>query len=378
MGAFPDGEHESAADHEPKLVNIATDGESYGHHHRHGEMALSYALHMVEQTEDVDVINYAAYLARHETTHEAEVYENSSWSCVHGIERWRANCGCNSGGRPEWNQEWRAPLRESLDWLRDHLGAEYEKHASELLNDPWKARDEYIHVIFDRNNVDDFFSKYGRKKFSDEERIKALKLLEMQRYAMLMYTSCGWFFDELSGIETVQVIQYAGRAVQLAQDVFRDAIEEKFLERLSVAHSNLPEHGNGRDIFNKMVKPAMVGLVDIGAHFAISSLFEDYEDETDIFAYSAEILDSERSYTGRASLHVGRVRMSSSITGESEDLAFGVAHFGDHNLLGGVRPYSSMQAYENLKQELSEYFNRAEFHDIDRAMHSHNHRQSYT
>ena len=362
----------------PQILHIATDGESYGHHHRHGEMALSYALHMVEETEGVEVINYAAYLARHEATFEAEFYEDSSWSCVHGIERWRANCGCNSGGRPEWNQEWRQPLRESLDWLRDRLASEYEKHSKGLLNDPWKARDEYIAVIFDRNRVDEFLFKYGSKQFDEAERIKALKLLEMQRYAMLMYTSCGWFFDELSGLETVQVIQYAGRAVQLAQDVVGDSIEEEFLDRLSVAQSNLPEHGDGRDIFNKMVKPAMVDLEDIAAHFAISSLFEEYEEENDVFAYTAEILDSRRLIAGRASLHMGRVRMSSSITGESEELAFGVCHFGDHNLLGGVRPYQSLHTYEELKDELAEHFHRAEFPEVVRALDRHFESHNYS
>jgi alpha-amylase/alpha-mannosidase (GH57 family) len=362
----------------PQILHIATDGESYGHHHRHGEMALSYALHMVEQNEDVELINYAAYLARHETTHETMVYDDSSWSCVHGVERWRANCGCNSGGRPEWNQEWRKPLRESLDWLRDKLAGYYETEGGKFLKDPWAARDEYIHVIFDRSNTDDFLAKHATKEVEGDDRIRVLKLLEMQRYAMLMFTSCGWFFDELSGIETVQVIQYAGRAVQLAQDLFDEDVEEQFLERLSEAQSNIPEHGNGRDIFNKMVRPAMVGLEDIGAHFAISSLFEDYEDETDVFAYTAELLDSERAYAGRASFHAGRVRMSSSITGETEDLAFGVAHFGDHNLLGGVRPYRSVQTYEALKHELAEHFNRAEFPEIVRAIDRHFESHNYS
>jgi alpha-amylase/alpha-mannosidase (GH57 family) len=355
----------------PQILHIATDGESYGHHHRHGEMALSYALHMVEQNEDVELINYAAYLDRHETTYEAMVYENSSWSCVHGVERWRANCGCNSGGRPEWDQEWRQPLRESLDWLRDRLADEYETDAAKYLKDPWDARDDYIHVIIDRSTANEFLAKHAKKDLSDDERVRVFKLLEMQRYAMLMYTSCGWFFDELSGIETVQVIQYAGRSVQLADDLFGDSIEDGFLDCLAEAESNLPEHGNGRDIFHKMVKPAMVDLVDIGAHFAISSLFENYGDETEIFSYRAELLDSERSYAGRASLHVGRVRMTSTITDETEDLAFGVAHFGDHNLLGGVRPYSSVQTYEKMKQELSDYFNRAEFPETVRALDRH-------
>jgi hypothetical protein len=362
----------------PQILHIATDGESYGHHHRHGEMALSYALHVVEQRDDVELLNYASYLDRHETTHEAEVYENSSWSCVHGVERWRANCGCNSGGRPVWNQEWRAPLRESLDWLRDKLAPPFENHARELLNDPWRARDEYVEVIHNRSATDEFLSGHARRTLCDDERIEALKLLEMQRYAMLMFTSCGWFFDELSGIETVQVIQYAGRAVQLAQELFGDSIEEEFLERLAQAESNLPQHGNGRDIFNTMVKPAMVGLEEIGAHYAISSLFEEYEPETDVFAFTAELLDSDRSSAGRAGLHTGRVQISSRITGESEDLAFGVAHFGDHNLLGGVRPYRNIETYEAMQSDLSTAFSRVEFPELVRLIDRHFQSQNYS
>ncbi|MFW6075941.1 MAG: DUF3536 domain-containing protein [Chloroflexota bacterium] len=355
----------------PQILHIATDGESYGHHHRHGEMALSYALHMVEQQEDVELINYAAYLARHEAMYEAKVYEDSSWSCVHGVERWRANCGCTTGGQPGWTQEWRKPLRESLDWLRDNLAKKYEQDAGKLLKDPWAARDDYIHVILDREYTDDFLKKHAQVKLDDDQRLRVLKLLEMQRYAQLMYTSCGWFFDELSRIETVQVIQYAGRAVQLADQLFREPVEKHFLDHLAEAQSNLPEHGNGRDIFNKFVKPATVGLEDIGAHFAISSLFEDYGDETDVFAYHAELLDSERAVAGRASMHTGEVRMSSKITGESEDLAFGVVHFGDHNLLGGVRPHGTLAAYEDMKSELAENFHRAEFPELVRAIDSH-------
>ncbi len=356
----------------PQILHIATDGESYGHHHRHGDMALAYALHVINEREDVQLTNYAAYLAENEITHEALVYDDSSWSCVHGIERWRSDCGCNSGGH-DWHQRWRAPLRDSLDWLRDHLIDQYEDAAKPLMKDPWKARDEFIDVILDRSteNVDAFLGRHAGRELSGEEKITALKLLEMQRHAMLMYTSCGWFFDDLSGIETVQVIQYAGRTVQLAQELFGDSIEEKFLERLEEAPSNVREHKNGRVIYDKMVKPAMVDLEKVGAHYAISSLFEEYGPETEVFCYLAELLDSEELAAGRASMTTGQVKLTSRITSESEELAFGVAHFGDHNLLGGVRPFRTLSSYQEMQEDLSDQFKRAEFPELVRAIDRH-------
>jgi alpha-amylase/alpha-mannosidase (GH57 family) len=364
----------------PELVHIATDGESYGHHHRHGEMALAYALHSIEQSGEVTLTNYAAFLEKHPPKHEAEIYENSSWSCVHGVERWRSNCGCNTGGRPEWNQEWRGPLRDALDWLRDRLAEPYARQASELLNDPWKARDEYVDVLLDRSpeNLERFLERHAGRHLDHEERIRVWKLLELQRHAMLMYTSCGWFFDELSGIETVQVIQYAGRAVQLAQELFGDSIEDKFLERLAKAKSNLPEHGDGKRIYEKFVKPAMVDLEKVGAHYAISSLFEDYEEETTIYCYRAELLDSDVSYAGRAKLHVGQVRMMSLITEETAHLSFAAVHFGDHNLLGGVRPFRGDDSYEAMKAELNDCFERVEWPGVIRAIDRHFEADNYT
>src|SRR5436190_12669687 len=200
----------------PQIVHIATDGETYGHHHKHGEMALAYALHHIETNNLAKITNYGEYLERHPPTHEAEIWERTAWSCSHGVERWNSNCGCNSGGSPGWNQEWRKPLREALDWLRDTIATPFEQKSAELLRDPWNARNDYIQVILNRmpENVDRYFKNHATRDLSEDERILALKLMEMQRHAMLMYTSCGWFFDELSGIETTQVIQYAGRTLQ--------------------------------------------------------------------------------------------------------------------------------------------------------------------
>jgi alpha-amylase/alpha-mannosidase (GH57 family) len=199
----------------PQLVHIATDGETYGHHHRHGEMGLAYALEYIESNNLARLTNYGEYLEKVPPTHEVKIFEHSSWSCCHGVERWRNDCGCNTGMNPGWNQAWRAPLREALDWLRDSLASSFVEKGRQFLKDPWKARDEYIAVILDRSpeNVERFLHEHAARELTAADKILVLKLLEVQRHAMLMYTSCGWFFDELSGIETVQVLRYAGRTV---------------------------------------------------------------------------------------------------------------------------------------------------------------------
>ncbi len=250
-------------------------------------------------------------------THDVEILENTAWSCVHGVGRWNSNCGCNSGGRGEWNQQWRAPLREALDWLRDEIAPCYEKMAARFFRDPWAARDNYIHVILDRSpeSRERFAAaNFRRKAVKSGDRVNIWKLLEMQRHAMLMYTSCGWFFDELSGIETVQVIQYAGRVVQLAEELFGAGIEQRFREKLAQAKSNIAEHGDGAAIYRKFVKPAGVDLLKLGAHYAMSSLFESYPDNTRIYAYSVENKDYRLKRSGKMQLAFGQ----------------GPLHFGDH------------------------------------------------
>jgi alpha-amylase/alpha-mannosidase (GH57 family) len=356
-----------------QLVHVATDGESYGHHHRYGEMALAYALHFIESNKMARLTNYGEYLERHPPRHEVEIHQGSAWSCAHGVERWRSNCGCNSGGRPGWNQGWRAPLREALDWLRDQMAPKFEAQARELLKDPWRARNAYIAVILDRSpeNVRRFLGEQGTRPLNDAERVKAIELLELQRHAMLMYTSCGWFFDELSGIETVQVIQYAGRVIQLARELFGDDPEPGFLKILEKAKSNIREHRDGRRIYEKFVKPATVDWERLCAHYSISSLFESYPEKTRIHAYTFETEDRQVLTAGRARLAVGRAKVSFDITGESEVLSYGVLHMGDHNLNGGVRRFRGQEAYEELKREMIEPFDRADFPQIIRVMDRH-------
>ena len=346
----------------PQLSHIATDGESYGHHHRFGEMALTYALQRIENEKLAELTNYGQFLERYPADHFVEIVENSSWSCVHGIERWRANCGCNSGGHAGWNQEWRAPLRAALDWLRDRVNPLFEEKAAPLLKNPWDARDEYIQVILNRSDasVDAFFNKHATHALSHEEQVATLKLLEMQRHAMLMYTSCGWFFDELSGLETVQVIHYAGRVVELAKAFVGAEIEPQFLEQLRQAKSNLPEHGDGAQIYEKWVKPAAVDIEKLAGHYAISSLFENYGEKTGIYCYDVDREQYSLEAEGKLRLATGRARFSSEVTRESATMSFGVLHLGDHNVTGGVRHANGPERYDELKARLIECFSKAD------------------
>ncbi|HZT36471.1 MAG TPA: DUF3536 domain-containing protein [Bryobacteraceae bacterium] len=353
-----------------QIVHIATDGETYGHHHRYGEMALAYALHHIESNRLAEITNYGEYLWKHPPSHEVEIYENTAWSCVHGVGRWSEDCGCNSGGRPGWNQKWRKPLRAALDWLRDTVAPLYEQAAAKLVQDPWQARNDYIHVILDRSpeNRDRFMQRHAFRKLESGDEVRLWKLLELQRHAMLMYTSCGWFFDELSGIETVQVMQYAARVVQLSYELFGRALEQPFKDRLAEAKSNLPEHGDGARIYDRLVKPAMVDLEKLAAHYAISSLFESYPDQTQIYCYTVNRADQRVMEAGKLRLALGRARFTSDVTQEARELSFGVLHFGDHNLTGGVRQFQGEQSYLDLVKHAGEAFYRADVPEVIRLL----------
>jgi len=353
----------------PELVHTATDGETYGHHHRHGEMALTYALEHIRANQLAELTNYGEYLERHPPTHEVEIFETSSWSCIHGIERWRAACGCNAG-HPGWNQSWRAPLRAALDWLRDTLAPRFEARTREYLKDPWAARDDYISVVLDRRaeNREDFIARHAIRVLSDSERVTTFKLLEMQRHLMLMYTSCGWFFDELSGLETVQVIQYACRAVLLSQEVLGGQVEDGFLHALEQAKSNIPEHEDGARIYHKLARAAAVDLGKLAAHYAIMSLFKSYVEPARIYCYSVDRMDHHVLEAGRMKLAVGRARFTSEITCESEEIAFSALHFGDHNLHCGTQVFGDEDSYCKLVQEMTSAFSSAEIHEVLRIM----------
>jgi alpha-amylase/alpha-mannosidase (GH57 family) len=362
-GAFAEG-----SDHD-LLANVATDGESYGHHFHYGDMALAFALASIEKNPDFKLTIYGEFLETHPPTHEVEIHPGSSWSCPHGIGRWKENCGCSSG-RDGWNQAWRAPLRQALDWLRDQLVLRYEVGAAKLLKDPWLARDDYISVILDRSpaNTNQFLTQHATHDLNEAEQVAALSLLEMQRHAMLMYTSCGWFFDEISGLETVQVIQYAARAIQLADLLAGGDLEEGFLQILEQAKSNIPENGNGRVIYEKFAKPALMTREKVAAHYAISSLFESYPEEARLYAFVAKQMERQLFTAGSTRLAIGTVKITFVITRVTEVFHYAVVHMGDHNLNCGISPDLNPEAQRKLVEEMHWAFERGDFPEMIRLM----------
>jgi alpha-amylase/alpha-mannosidase (GH57 family) len=362
-----------------QLGHIATDGETYGHHHRHGDMALGRALRVIEERKDIRLTNYGEFLERYPPRHEVEIMDGTSWSCAHGVDRWRANCGCNTGGRRDWSQEWRAPLREALDQLAAELEPSYEAEAREYLTDPWAARDDYVDIILDREPevIDAFLATHAVRELDAAERVRLTKLLEIQRQAMLMFTSCGWFFDDLSGIETVQVLQYAGRAIQLAEETVQREFEEEFLQRLQEARSNIPDKGDGRSIYDATVRAARVELTEVGAHFAISSLFTEATDQTREYCYDIDVADQEILVAGRARLATGLITVASRVTKEDLVLSYGVLHLGDHTIHAGVRAFRDADAFTRMREDLAAPFEAADFTDAIRALDRHFHNATY-
>jgi alpha-amylase/alpha-mannosidase (GH57 family) len=364
---------------EPALLSdVATDGESYGHHHKHGEMALSYAIHWLEDEQKVELINYAAFLAKYPPRWEAEIVDDTSWSCAHGVERWRSNCGCNSGGHPNWTQQWRAPLRQALDQLRDATGPLSEIVSATLFKDHWAARDAYIRVILDRSrtNIDAFFAEFATHELSQEERTKALELMELDRHIQLMYTSCGWFFDEISGIETVQVIAYAARVLQLAARLFGEpgaALEKQFLDMLATAPSNVGDIGNGAEVYRRYVTGMKIGLEQVGAHYAISSIFRSYPEQGELFCYNVRRQSHQVFSSGRGRVALGAAWIDSRITEESEEICFAVLHLGDQNLSAAVKRYDSsdpeqVKAFEAFSNDIGKAMRRANLPEVIRLI----------
>jgi len=345
-----------------QLIHIATDGETYGHHHRYGDMALAYALYNLEKNKHAQITIYGEYLEKFPPVYEVKIYEKTSWSCAHGVERWRDDCGCNSGGHPDWNQKWRKPLRDSLDWLRENLIKVFEEYTQRLLSDPWQARNDYFDLIQNRSekNIATFLKRYSKKKLDKKEQVKVLKLMEMQRYAMLMYTSCGWFFDEISGIETIQIMNYAARAMQLAKELNGFALEDHFIAQLENAPSNNQKYTTGARLYELVVKPNILDFKRVAIHYGVSSLFTKHQEKVNIYTYEATSKSFVIELAGIHKLAIGTVTIRSQITWEEEDISFAILHLGDHNLIGGAGKYPGKEKFHNLYQDILESFSKSE------------------
>ncbi len=359
---------------QPQLVHVATDGESYGHHHTHGEMALAYALRLLEDDKTVRLTNYGSFLDQFPPEYECEIETTprgaasmaSSVGAPIAVATVASPAGIRPGAR-RYGKLWTS--------LRDALVPLTEQEGVKLFKDVWAARDAYIEVILDRTpeTVDRFFLAQERRILSAEDRVHALALMELQRHTQLMFTSCGWFFDDISGIETVQVIAYAARVLQLAAQLFGEraaALEPAFLARMAEARSNVPSAGDGAAIYKNCVATMQLGLEQVAAHYAISSVFSSFAEETDLFCYRVRRISYDIYTSGRGRLALGRAHVVSSITGFQGTFSFAVLHFGDQNITAAVKPYEEADAadFEAFAGQAAEQVQRAYFPEVIRLL----------
>ena len=352
------------------LVNIATDGESYGHHTKFGDMALSYILKIKAEKEGFTLINYGNFLEKFPPQNEVVIKPVSSWSCFHGVGRWCDDCGCSTGGLPNWNQKWRKPLREAFDFLRDKLIKITERNGKLYFNDVWAARNDYIHVVLNRNSesIRKFAEKNIKNNVDEKSLSKALKLMELQRQAMLMFTSCGWFFNDISGIETVQIMKYAARAIQLASEFSHENLEKEFLNILDKAESNIPECGTGKDIYEKEVKPAEADYNKIAVIWAVRSLVEDYSKNTELYSDRIDVKAYKKVSRGTSVLAVGRIVVNHEFTLDSHDVIFALLQFAGGDIHCTVKDFCNGDEYLQITQKLLHSFNSSSMTETIRGL----------
>jgi len=350
---------------EAQLVHMAADGETFGHHHRFGEMALAHLISRLEGDGEIRLTNYGEFLSLYPPPGEAEIVEESSWSCAHGVERWRSDCGCRPSGSSA-HQRWRAPLREALNDLKTKVDALLEEEGASLFRDPWRAFEAYIRVLLDRGEEQAraFLAEVASRDLTDEEATRALKLLEMERHGQLMFTSCAWFFDEISGIETVQVLRFAARAIQLAEKNFHVHFEEAFLALLEKAPSNRPEVRDGKALWMREVRAAVTDLERVLAHFAINLIFRKDPAPRVGYSYSVASLDASIQETGHAHFVVGAAEVVSLVTLERTRAIYAVVNFGGLDVQFFWMPHEACADYEVLKDELADAFRNGSLGDL--------------
>jgi alpha-amylase/alpha-mannosidase (GH57 family) len=368
-----------ATERDQQLVHAAVDGETFGHHLRHAERALSWTFTAEAQARGFILTNYGEYLERVPPTHEVELDygpdgEGTSWSCAHGVGRWCRDCGCNAGAPTGWNQAWRTPLRNAVNLVRDAAAALFEEMGADLLREPWAARDDYVELLLDRSSKtrERFIERHGREGGGATARqVRILKLLEMQRFSLLAQTSCGWFFDDISGLEAVQVLKYAARTVQLHEELSGANVERELLEVLAEAESNIEEQGTGADIYRTKVLPSSVGTNRLLAQYAITDMFQEYPEEQRFYGHQVRRIERRQLTTGPVSVTSGRLQVELLRTGETSDVSFALIHFGGHDFHCAVRPFAGVQEFRRFTEHLEQIFHRATITELLRVVDAH-------
>ncbi len=340
----------------PQLANLATDGESYGHHFKFGDMTLAWLFQHLDKTQTMRLTNYGLFLEKYPPQHEVKIFDNSAWSCAHGIDRWRADCGCNVGQGEGWNQAWRKPLRQGLDWLSLKLADIFNKKGKELLKKPWLTRDRYIQIILDPSdeNKANFLNEYSLHTLDQRERIEALSLLESQKMAMYMFTSCGWFFDDISGLEATQILKYAYRAIELVSPWSDQDLELGLITYLDKAQSNISEKGKGSQIFEELVKPARFGPSRIAAQQALaSSIKKNREKDCPVAHLVKEIRQQPLDMAGQ-SVVVGEVKVIDANTDREASRSYLMLNQDGINTICLVGKTPADQKFDNLVSKIKQ------------------------
>ncbi|HEY9828565.1 MAG TPA: DUF3536 domain-containing protein [Stenomitos sp.] len=352
-----------------QLIAIATDGETFGHHKRSTEKALAYGFRYAMPQRGWVITNFSHFLSLHPPTWEVELKPVTAWSCAHGVDRWQDDCGC--GGGDVWHQQWRRPLRDALDWLRDQLIEIYVELGSLLFQDPWAARNDYGQVVVAKTTRESsqatdivaiqnaFLTCHQRHLLSEPEQVNALRLLEMQHNALLMYTSCGWFFEEISRPEGVQILRYAAKAITLAKEIAEIDLEAEFIARLALAPSNVEQFKTGAQVYTQLVLPSQVTLHQVVAHYAMSSLFRPYAEHHTAYCYQAHQLDYETHRMGNLTLAVGQLQITVEDTRETVPIIFAVLHMGGWDFHCVIQKFTGRPYYTALKKVLFEQLQQA-------------------
>lgn len=340
------------------LVSTALDGETFGHHHHFGELGLAYALEVGLAERGIQTTNYAAYLAQHPPVDEVELVpgEGTAWSCAHGVGRWIRDCGCSTDALPGWDQEWRTPLRAALDIVREAAVDAFEGRGAELLRDPWAARDDYVRVRLGDVGLAAFMDSHARRGLSDDQKVDLRGLLEAQRHAMVMYASCGWFFADVSGIETVYVLRSAARVLRLLRAAGCATPTDEFLAVLGEAKSNKPDVGTGVDVWREHVVRAAVTPRRIAEHVALIGHVRALEPVRQGIGHVVEVTDQRLEQRGRIAVQTSHVRVRSLSTGRRSAFALATVHLGGLDFHGVARPYPGDEAFAAAAQRVWDAF----------------------